>query len=223
MLVLLGLGVMLAGFALRWNPLLVIVLAALASGLAAGHGALATLAALGKAFASARYLLVVWLLLPVIGLLEAHGLQEQARALVARMKGATVGRLLAGYLLARQVSAALGLDAAAGHAQTVRPMLAPMAEAAAEAQAGALDPDRREEVRAMAAATDNVGRFFGEDIFLAVGSILLMKGILDKAGIVLEPWHYSVWAIPTALAAFLIHGWRLWRLDRRLARRGGGQ
>ena len=117
MLVLLGLGVMLAGFALRWNPLLVIVLAALASGLAAGQGALATLAALGKAFNSARYVMIIWLLLPVIGLLEAHGLQEHARTLIGRLRGATVARLLTGYLLARQISAALGLDAAAGQAQ----------------------------------------------------------------------------------------------------------
>jgi uncharacterized membrane protein len=226
MLVLLGLGVMLAGFALRWNPLAVIVLAAVASGLAAGQGVLATLAALGKAFNSARYVMVIWLLLPVIGLLEAYGLQEHARNLIARLRGATVGRLLTGYLLARQLSAALGLDAAAGQAQTVRPLLAPMVEAAAERQAPGLDAaaraDIREEVRAMAAATDNVGRFFGEDIFLAVGSILLMKGVLDKAGIVLEPWQYSLWAVPTALVAFLVHGWRLRRIDRALARRAGG-
>ena len=219
MLVLLGLGVMLAGFALRWNPLLVIVLAALASGLAAGQGALATLASLGKAFNSARYVMIIWLLLPVIGLLEAHGLQEHAHTLIGRLRGATVARLLTGYLLARQISAALGLDAAAGQAQTVRPLLAPMVEAAAERQAPGLDEATREEIKAMAAATDNVGRFFGEDIVLAVGSILLMKGVLDRAGIVLEPWQYSLWAIPTAVVALVIHGWRLRRIDRALARR----
>ncbi|MBS0255410.1 MAG: DUF969 domain-containing protein [Proteobacteria bacterium] len=222
MLVLLGLGVMLAGFALRWNPLAVIVLAALASGWAAGIAPLALIAALGKAFNSARYVMILWLLLPVIGLLEAYGLQEHARALIERLRGATVGRLLTGYLLIRQVSAALGLDAAAGQAQTVRPLLAPMAEAAAERQAPGLDQPARDAIKAMAAATDNVGRFFGEDIFLAVGSILLMKGVLDKAGIVLEPWQFSVWAIPSALAAFAIHGWRLRRLDRALAARGEG-
>ena len=80
MLVLLGLGVMLAGFALRWNPLLVIVLAALASGLAAGMGALATLAALGKACLGALSAGGLAAAAPVMACLEAHGLQEQARA-----------------------------------------------------------------------------------------------------------------------------------------------
>ena len=67
----------------------------------------------------------------------------------------------------------------------------------------------------MAAATDNVGLFFGEDIFIAIGSILLMKGFLEQQGIVLSPFELSVWAIPTALAAFAIHAFRLWRFGRR--------
>jgi uncharacterized membrane protein len=66
----------------------------------------------------------------------------------------------------------------------------------------------------MAAATDNVGLFFGEDIFLAIGSILLMKGFLEQQGIVLTPFELSVWAIPTAFAAFAIHALRLWRFGR---------
>jgi uncharacterized membrane protein len=46
-----------------------------------------------------------------------------------------------------------------------------------------------------------------------------MKGVLEGYGIVIQPLHLSLWAIPTAIAALLIHGGRLWWLDRRLARR----
>jgi uncharacterized membrane protein len=176
----------------------------------------AIISAFGKAFNDARYVSIVWIVLPVIGMLEAFGLQERARGLISGLKGATTGRLLAGYLLMRQATAALGLTSVAGHPQTVRPLVAPMAEAAAEKQAGALQDKQREEVKAFSAATDNIGLFFGEDIFLAIGSILLMKGLLEQYGIILEPFELSVWAIPTAIAAFLIHGFRLWLLDRRL-------
>ncbi len=131
-----------------------------------------------------------------------------------------MGRLLTGYLLLRQLTAALGLVSIAGPAQTVRPLVAPMAEGLAETQNPAIDADGRDKVKAMAAATDNVGLFFGEDIFLAIGSILLMKGLLEQYGIVLQPFELSVWAIPTAIAAFLIHGARLLLLDRRLKRDG---
>ena len=210
LLVLSGIAVMVAGFMLRFNPLLVVLCAALASGLAAGLDPLALIAAFGKAFNDTRYVSAVWLVLPVIGLLERHGLQERARKLVAGMKGATLPRLLIGYLLLRQITAALGLTSVAGHAQTVRPLLAPMAEAAAQP----VDQAEADRVKAMAAATDNVGLFFGEDIFIAIGSILLMKGFLEQQGIVLTPFELSIWAIPTAFAAFAIHALRLWRFGR---------
>ena len=70
-------------------------------------------------------------------------------------------------------------------------------------------------VTGLAAATDNIGLFFGEDIFIAIGSILLMKGVLEGYGIFVEPLHMSIWAIPTAVAAFAIHGGRMWWLDRK--------
>ncbi|MFM2411031.1 MAG: hypothetical protein RL481_1859 [Pseudomonadota bacterium] len=216
MWVLLGIAVIVIGFMLRFNPLLVIIASAAVTGIAAGLDVHAIISAFGKAFNDARYVSIVWIVLPVIGMLEAFGLQERARGLISGLKGATTGRLLAGYLLMRQATAALGLTSVAGHPQTVRPLVAPMAEAAAEKQAGTLHDKQREEVKAFSAATDNIGLFFGEDIFLAIGSILLMKGLLEQYGIILEPFELSVWAIPTAIAAFLIHGFRLWLLDRRL-------
>ena len=123
--------------------------------------------------------------------------------MIAGFSAATVGRLLILYLLYRQLISAIGLHSTAGHPQTVRPLVAPMAVAAAERQ-GPLDEETAEKVKAYAAATDNVGLFFGEDIFFAIGSILLMQGARSL-------WHralaaqLAVWAIPTAIAAFLIH------------------
>ena len=216
MLVLAGIGVIVVGFALRLNPLAVIVVAALVAGLAAGIAPVAVIAALGKAFTKSRYVSAIWLVLPVIGLLERHGLQERARALIAGVGAATPGRLLGVYLIFRQATAAVGLIAIAGHAQTVRPLVAPMAEAAAE-RGGPLTHAVRQRLRAMAAATDNIGVFFAEDVFLAVASILLIKGFLEANGIVVSPFGVSMWAIPTMLAAVAVHGFRLWRLDRSLA------
>jgi uncharacterized membrane protein len=56
----------------------------------------------------------------------------------------------------------------------------------------------------MSAATDNVGLFFGEDIFVAFGAIVLMTTFLKEAGIE-EPIHVALWGIPTAISAFAIH------------------
>ena len=127
-----------------------------------------------------------------------------------------MGRLLIVYLLFRQLTAAIGLISIAGPAQSVRPLVAPMAIAAAAKQG---EPEGGDAIPAMAAATDTIGLFFGEDIFLAIGSILLMKGVLEGYGLSVQPFDLSIWAIPTAIAAFVIHGLRLLWLDRKLARR----
>jgi uncharacterized membrane protein len=215
---LLGIAVLVAGFAVGLNPLIVIVAAALTTGIAAGLSPLHIIAALGKAFNDSRYVSIIWLVLPVIGLLEREGLQERARMLIARVRAATVGRLLIAYLMLRQVTAALGLTSLCGQAQTVRPLIAPMAEAAAEVRLGPISDRLRYLIRAYAASADNVGAFFGEDIFIAISSILLIKGFLQQSGFDIPPLRLSVWAIPTALMAFGIHGVRLWRLDARLKR-----
>lgn len=216
MLVLAGVAVIAGGFLLRFNPLLVVLASALVTGLAAGLDPLRIVSVFGKAFNDSRYVSAIYIVLPVIGLLERYGLQARARDLIGRFARVTAGRLLILYLLFRQVTAALGLVSVAGHAQAVRPLVAPMAEAAAEKQAGS--DAEGERVKALTAATDNVGLFFGEDIFIAIGSILLMVGVLQGYGIAVEPFDLSVWAIPTAIAAFLIHGFRLHLLDRRLAK-----
>ena len=221
MLTLIGIPIVVLGFLLRFNPLLVVTLAAIATGLAGGLDLLAVISAFGKAFNDSRYVSVVLLAVPVIGLLERAGLQERARALIGRARGATAGRLLLLYFALRQITAAVGLTAVGGQVQMVRPLVAPMAEAAAETQVGELtDPDRWL-VRAHAAAADNVAVFFGEDIFVAMASVLLIKGVLQQNGVEVQPLQISLWAIPTALAAFAIHGLRLLRLDGRLRRAAG--
>ena len=218
LLTLVGVLIVIVGFVLRINPLLVVTVAGLATGVASGLGPLAVVAAFGKAFITSRYVAIVWLVLPVIGLLERSGLKERARSIVSRLAFATTGRILLAYLAVRQVTAALGLISLGGHAQMVRPLIAPMAEGAAELRLGELPLKTRNRIRANAAAADNVGVFFGEDIFIAIGSILLIKGFLDQNGIHVEPAQLALWAIPTAVAAFVIHGTRVLLLDATIRR-----
>ena len=220
MLTLVGVLVVMVGFILRLNPLIVIFAAGLASGLAAGLDVVAVIAAFGKAFAESRYLAIVWLILPVIGVLEHAGLRERAQDLVGRIRAATAGRVLLIYFFVRQITAALGLTSLGGHAQMVRPLVAPMAEAAAERSLGALSDGVRHRIRAHAAAVDNIALFFGEDIFVAIGSILLMKSFLAQRGYDIDALGFAVWALPTAILAFIVHGTRLLQFDRSLGKTG---
>ncbi|MEP7044492.1 MAG: DUF969 domain-containing protein [Dokdonella sp.] len=216
---LLGVAVVVAGFMLKRSPVLVVVVAGVVSALAAGMGVGDLLALLGNAFVSNRALLLFVLTLPVIGLLERYGLRERAQAWIAGFRSMTLARLLIAYLGLRQLLSMFGLIDLAGHAQTVRPLLAPMSEAAASGADGAIDATTRERVRALAAATDNIGRFFGEDVFLAFGAVLLIQGFYDRQGIHLEPLAIALWALPTAIAAFVIHAIRIAWFQHKLAGR----
>ncbi|MEP6939724.1 MAG: DUF969 domain-containing protein [Rudaea sp.] len=215
---LIGVAVVIAGFALKRNAVLVVVAAGVTSALAAGMSIGDLLALLGNAFVSNRALLLFTLTLPVIGLLERYGLRERAEAWVAGFRSLSLARLLIAYLGGRQLLAMFGLIDLGGHAQTVRPLLAPMSEAAASRDCR-LDDAERVRVLSLAAATDNVGRFFGEDVFLAFGAVLLIQGFYERNGIHLEPMQIALWALPTAICAFVIHALRIVFVARTLAAR----
>ena len=223
---LIGIALVVIGFAMKLNPMLVVTASALVTGLVAGMDPVKVVSTFGKAFNDNRIIAIVWIVLPVIGSLERFGLQQRAAHLIRSFKGATVGKLLILYLGYRQLISAIGLHSTAGHPQTVRPLLAPMALAAAQKEHGELTDGEADRIKAMAAATDNIGLFFGEDIFFAIGSIVLIQATLATYGYNLEPLQLALWAIPSAIGAFVIHGLRLWRFERSLHKsspaRGGG-
>jgi uncharacterized membrane protein len=218
---LIGVAVVALGFICRFNPMLVVTIGAVATGFAAKMSATDILAQLGTGFIKARNLPLITLLpLPVIGLLERHGLREFVQRAIVRVRAATAGRLLVLYLLVRELSAALGLVSLGGHAQMVRPLIAPMAEGLAEERHGEIG-DARYRVRAFAASADNIGLFFGEDVFVAFGVVLFMENFLRGAGIEVSPLRIAVAGIPTAVLVFFFHSFRLYRLDGWLSSRNG--
>ncbi|HET7267844.1 MAG TPA: DUF969 domain-containing protein [Oleiagrimonas sp.] len=213
---LLGVLVVIVGFALRFNPVPVVVVAGIVSGLAAGMSMGDILTLLGTSFVSVRALLLFVLTLPAIGVLERAGLREHAGRWIGSLRSLTFPRLMVAYLGLRQILSMLGLTSVAGQAQTVRPLLAPMAEAAAEKRGKPLSQSERNDVRAFSAGTDNVGLFFGEDVFIALGAVLLIQGFYAQHGIELKPLEIALWALPTAIAAFVIHGIRIVWFGKRL-------
>lgn len=215
---LLGILIVIVGFALRANPLVIATVAGLVTGLTTGMSVVDVVASFGRAFTQHRYMVLVFLVLPVIGLLEAQGLRERAQQWVMRFQKASVARILVTYMFLRQVSSSMGLMALGGHPQMVRPLIAPMSEAAAHKRYGIVPRVWRDRLRAHSAGVDNIGLFFGEDTFVAVGPLLLMQGFLAQQGYGFDPLQLAVWAIPSAIIVFFLHSLRLVHLDRQLAR-----
>ena len=110
----------------------------------------------------------------------------------------------------------LGLNLG-GHAAMVRPVIAPMTEGAARARHGELGAAATWRIRAQAAAAENTGNFFADDIIVAIGPVLLMKGFFDAVGVPVPVTHLAAWGLPTAVWVLVVGWWRCRALDRALA------
>ena len=217
LLPLLGVLIVAIGFLFRFNPVISILISAIVTGVAANNSTLDILALIGSGFIKTRNLsFLVIMPLAIIGLMEKHGLRERAQALISKFANLTVSRLLITYLFLRQLTASIGLAMFGGQAQMVRPLLAPMIEEIARKKYPKISSETLDLLKAHSAACDNIGLFFGEDIFVAFGAVILMTTFLHEFGIHVEPIHVALWGIPTALCIFVAHAYRLYLLDRQL-------
>lgn len=214
MIKLIGVAIVVVGLGLRLNPLLVVISAGVSTGLVAGMGVMEILDAIGTAFVTNRYMSLFILTLPVIGLLERHGLREQAEQFILRLKGATAGRIMFLYMIFRQATNAVGLQLG-GHPTFIRPIISPMAEGAV-AREKALPQNVLDEIRSMAASSENYGNFFGQLMFIASGGLLLIKGVMEQASYSVDLLTMALYAIPTAIAALLIGGFRFHLFDKKM-------
>ena len=205
MSVLWGVAVLIVGMALRVNPLAVVLTSALTTGWLAGITPLALLALIGENFRDKRFLMVFLLVLPLVATLESLGLREYLKRVMSARRDTTLASVLSSYFLVRQIASACGLTSLGGHPQSVRPLLVPLAESAAMQRWGVLKKAQLEKLKAFCAGTDNIALFFGEDVFLAFGAVLLIQATLKDYGIAAEALNISLWAIPTAILAAIIH------------------
>ena len=219
MIKLIGVVIVIVGLLMRFNPLLVVLVAGFATGLVAGMSPIDVLSAIGQAFVTNRYMSLLILVLPVIGVLERFGLREKAEDIIRSMRSLTAGRVMFAYQIFRQVTVGLGLQLG-GHPSFIRPIIAPMTEAAA-AREGATSTAWLDRVRAMSASAENYGNFFGQLLFPAAGGLLLIKGVLENAGYKVDLLVMAQYAIPSAVAASAIALIRFLLLDRSI--RAAGQ
>ena len=218
MIKLIGVAIVIVGLLFRFNPLLVVLVAGFATGMVAGMTPIDILSAIGQAFVTNRYMSLLILVLPVIGVLERFGLREKAEDIIRSMQTLTAGRVMFVYQLFRQVTVGLGLQLG-GHPSFIRPIIAPMTEAAAirEGVKGTAWMDR---VRGMSASAENYGNFFGQLLFPAAGGLLLVKGVLENAGYKVDLMVMAQYAIPSAVAASAIALVRFLLLDRSIKAAG---
>lgn len=188
LLKLIGVLIVVVGFILKWDTIATVVAAGIATGLVAVAEGTMTFNGIfetfGSSFVTNRTATLFALTVGVIGICERYGLRDKAKDLIRQMKGVTVGRLLAIWTVIRTLSAALSLRLG-GHVQFIRPIILPMSEGAIANRYGdkVLEDDKVEdELKGIAAGTENFGNFFGQNAFMGASGTLLIVSTLNEQG-----------------------------------------
>ena len=217
---LIGIVIIVAGFALKLDVLAVVLISGLVTGLVSGMSFVEILRIIGDSFVSNRLMSIFLISFPIIAVLERYGLKERAAYLIGQIKKATAGKVLAIYLLIRTIAAAFSVRLG-GHVQFVRPLIYPMAEAAGEKCKGSLFTEKETDfVKGLAAAAENYGNFFGQNCFYGASGVLLIQGILIEAGYEVTLQSIALNSIPVAVIMFVLALIQFHFADKKIRRDG---
>lgn len=216
---LIGVFIVIVGFALKLNTISIVVIAGVATGLVAGMPISEVVSILGQKFLSNRLATMFVLTLPVIGICEHYGLKEKAIDFIEQIKAATAGRIISLYQAVRTLSAALSLRIG-GHPQFIRPLINPMAQAAAVAKYGKLDADTEDAIKGRCSMAENAGNFYGQNVFMASsGTLLIVSTLTDQGFTEVTALEIAKWSIPVALIAVVLGFLYNLLFDRQLDRK----
>lgn len=218
---LIGVLIVIVGFVLKVDTIATVVIAGLVTGLVAGMSAEEILTTLGNAFINNRTATLFVLTLPVIGLLERHGLKDKAVDFIEKFKTATTGRILSLYQAIRALAAAFSLRIG-GHPQFIRPLVHPMADAAARSRYGELDDKEDDAIKGQSAAAENYGNFFAQNCFMGASGTLLIVATLNEQGYIdVTAQNIALWSIPIAVISVIVGTiFNIW-FDQRMKQRAG--
>lgn len=201
---LIGVLIVVIGFAVKLDTISTVVIAGIATGLVAGIPLDELLRLLGEKFLSNRLATMFVLTLPVIGLCERYGLKDKAVDFISKIKAATVGRIALLYQAIRVLSSALSLRIG-GHPQFVRPLINPMAQAAAISKYGEIDDKTEDQIKGLVASAENTGNFFGQNVFMASSGTLLIVTTLQEQGYeAVTALDIAKWSIPIAVISVVV-------------------
>jgi len=216
---LIGILIIVIGFSLKLDTIAVVIVAGIATGLVSGLDFVTILSTLGGAFVKTRYMTLFLLTLSVVGILERNGLKEQATKCIGNMKTVTLSKVLTTYMFIRTLAAAFSLRLG-GHVQFIRPLIYPMAQGASEKKNGKLSKEKIEKIKGVACAVENYGNFFGQNVFVASGGVLLVVGTLEELGVITTPYAVSKAAIPVAVIAVIFSMIQNYFLEKNIDKKG---
>ena len=212
---LIGVVIVIVGFLIKWDTIATVVLAGIVTGLVSGMSFMEILDVLGTSFITQRTATLFVLTLPVIGICERYGLKDKAVDFIKKAKKITAGKIISIYLVIRAAAAVMSLQLG-GHPQFVRPLIEPMANAAATEEFGPLTEKTADKIKGFAASAENYGNFFAQNCFMGAPGVLLIVSTLTEQGQNVTPQQIVMMSVPITVAALLVSFANYLLLDRSL-------
>ena len=203
LLKLLGILIVIIGFALKLDSILIIVVAAVVTAIVSGLGVEGLLETFGESFVSNRSMAIFILIMLVTGTLERNGLKNAAAALIGRFKRASAGMVVGAYGIMRGIFAAFNVSFG-GVAGFVRPIFMPMIDGAIKAQGHEPNEDHVEELKGMASGMENIAWFFCQVLFVGGAGGLLVQSTLEPLGYHVELIDLALVEIPIGIFALIV-------------------
>lgn len=200
---LLGIFIVIVGFALKKDSILIILCASIVTALVGGLGVNGLLVTLGKSFVANRSMAIFILIMLVTGTLERNGLKEAAAKLISKVKGASAGAIIGAYGVMRGIFAAFNVSFG-GVAGFVRPIIMPMATGVIKASGKTLNENHEEEIKGMASGMENIAWFFCQVLFVGGAGGLLVQSTLDSLGYKVDLIDLAKVEVPVGIFAVIV-------------------
>ena len=218
MLSLLGVVVVIIGFALKLEPIAIIVVSAIVTAVCGGINVVDLLTSVGTTFVANRNQLITIILMILTGTLEKNGLKEAGAALIRKAKGLTTGMLIAFWGVLDEIFIIFKIPIG-GIPSYVRPILMPMTLGIIESKGYEVAPEHEETIKALYGKDYNVSNFFGQCLFAANSSVLLIQSTLASIGYEVDVMQIVAVQIPVALFAMLVNATQTLIVDGRMVKK----
>lgn len=215
---LLGIFIIVVGFLLKMDSILIVMVSAIVTGLVAGMDPITFLETLGSSFIADRSMCVFVIVLMVTGTLERNGLKEEASKFIQKFKNASAGIVIGIYGVFRMIFAAFNVNFG-GVASFVRPIVMPMAIAAAQREGKKIDENYIEHLKGMASGMENVAWFFGQVLFVGTAGMILVQATLAQVGYKVSLVDLMKVQIPVALIALAVSCIYYYLKDKKISKK----
>ena len=222
---LLGVLIVIIGFALKLDSILIVMVALIVTALTGGLGIEGLLETLGTSFVNNRGMAIFIIIMLATGTLERNGLKESAASLIKRFKKVSAGMIIDIYGVFRMIFAAFNVSFG-GVAGFVRPIIMPMALGTVESKGLEIDPQHEEELKGMSSAMENICWFFGQVLFVGGAGALLVQSTLKGLGYEVTLGQLALVEVPVAVVALIVASIYFYLREKKLAKKyysGKGQ